>query len=191
MFTGIVRELGRVDAFEGSRLVVVAPETAAGAQVGDSVAVAGVCLTVVEAAEGRLAFDVVPETLSRTALGRLGPGSEVNLEPSLRLGDQLGGHVVQGHVDGVGRVRSVAPEGRVWIDAPESVVRYCIEKGSIAVDGVSLTVAAYDDDGFEVALIPHTLAVTTLGRLEPGDEVNLEADVLGKVVERLVAGRLP
>ena len=191
MFTGIVRELGRVDAFDGSRLVVVAPETAAGAQVGDSVAVAGVCLTVVEAAEGRLAFDVVPETLSRTALGRLGPGSEVNLEPSLRLGDQLGGHVVQGHVDGVGRVRSVAPEGRVWIDAPESVVRYCIEKGSIAVDGVSLTVAAYDDDGFEVALIPHTLAVTTLGRLEPGDEVNLEADVLGKVVERLVAGRLP
>ena len=194
MFTGIVRELGRVDAFDGSRLVVSAPETAGGAAVGDSVAVAGVCLTVVETGEGRLAFDVVPETISRTALGRLEPGGAVNLEPSLRVGDQLGGHVVQGHVDGVGRVRSVTAEGdsrRVWIDAPEEIVRYCLEKGSIAVDGVSLTVAAFDDDGFEVALIPHTLAVTTLGRLEAGDPVNLEADVLGKVVERLVAARLP
>ena len=194
MFTGIVRELGTVDAFDGSRLVVAAKETSAAAAVGDSVAVAGVCLTVVEAAEGRLAFDVVPETLARTALGRLEPGGEVNIEPSLRVGDQVGGHVIQGHVDAVGRVRSVVPEGdsrRVWFDAPETVVRYCIEKGSIAVEGVSLTVAAFDDDGFEVALIPHTLEVTTLGRLEPGDEVNLEADVLGKVVERLVAGRLP
>jgi len=194
MFTGIVRELGTVDAFDGSRLVVAANETSASAAVGDSVAVAGVCLTVVEAEEGRLAFDVVPETLARTALARLEPGSEVNLEPSLRVGDQLGGHVVQGHVDAVGRVRSVAQEGdsrRVWIDAPDTVVRYCIEKGSIAVEGVSLTVAAFDDEGVEVALIPHTLQVTTLGRLEPGDEVNLEADMLGKVVERLVAARLP
>jgi riboflavin synthase len=194
MFTGIVRELGTVVSFDGSRLVVNAAETADGAAVGDSVAVAGVCLTVVEAAGGQLAFDVVPETLSRTALGRIETGSSVNLEPSLRVGDQLGGHVVQGHVDAVGRVRSVALEGdsrRVWIDAPETVVRYCIEKGSIAVEGVSLTVAAFDDDGFEVSLIPHTLAVTTLGRLESGDEVNLEADVLGKVVERLVEARLP
>jgi riboflavin synthase len=194
MFTGIVRELGTVASFDGSRLVVTAPETTAGAAVGDSVAVAGVCLTVVEAMDGRLAFDVVPETLSRTALGHIETGDNVNLEPSLRVGDQLGGHVVQGHVDAVGRVRSVGPEGdsqRVWIDAPETVVRYCIEKGSIAVDGVSLTVAAFDDDGFEVALIPHTLTVTTLGRLEPGAEVNLEADVLGKVVERLVEARLP
>jgi riboflavin synthase len=194
MFTGIVRELGSVVSFDGSRLVVTAPETAAGAAVGDSVAVAGVCLTVVKAVDGRLAFDVVQETLSRTALGQIEAGDDVNLEPSLRVGDQLGGHVVQGHVDAVGRVRSVAPEGdshRVWIDAPETVVRYCIEKGSIAVDGVSLTVAAFDDDGFEVALIPHTLTVTTLGRIEPGAEVNLEADVLGKVVERLVEARLP
>ena len=194
MFTGIVREIGTVAAFDGSRLVLAAPETAPGADIGDSVSVAGVCLTVVEREEGRLAFDAVPETLARTALGRLETGDVVNLEPSLRVGDQLGGHVVQGHVDAVGSVRSVAPEEdsrRVWFDAPESVVRYCIEKGSIAVDGVSLTVAALDDDGFEVALIPHTLAVTTLGRLEPGDEVNLEADVLGKVVERLVAARLP
>jgi len=194
MFTGIVRELGTVDAFGGSRLVVAAPETAAGVAVGDSVSIAGVCLTVVAAEEGRLAFDVVPETLSRTALSRLERGDRLNVEPSLRIGDPLGGHVVQGHVDAVGAVRSVTPEGesrRVWVDAPVAIVRYCLEKGSIAVDGVSLTVAAFDDEGFEVALIPHTLAVTTLGRLEPGDEVNLEADVLGKVVERLVAGRLP
>ena len=193
MFTGIVRELGTVDAFDGSRLVVAAPETAASAAVGDSVAVAGVCLTVVANEDGRLAFDAVPETLSRTALGTLERGDGVNVEPSLRVGDPLGGHVVQGHVDAVGRVRSVTSEGdgrRVWVDAPEAVVRYCIEKGSIAVDGVSLTVAAFDDEGFEVALIPHTLAVTTLGRLEPGHEVNLEADVLGKVVERLLAARL-
>jgi riboflavin synthase len=194
MFTGIVRELGGVARFDGSRLVLEAPDTAARVDVGDSVSVAGVCLTVVEREGTRLAFDVVPETLSRTALGGLEAGDVVNLEPSLRVGDQLGGHVVQGHVDAVGRVRSVEPEGdgrRVWVDAPPSVLGYCIEKGSIAVDGVSLTVAALDDDGFEVALIPHTLAVTTLGRVDPGDEVNLEADVLGKVVERLVAARLP
>ena len=193
MFTGIVLEVGTVAAFDGARLVVEAPETATDAAVGDSVSVAGVCLTVVEAESGRLAFDVVPETVSRTMLRHLEPGSTVNLEPSLRVGDRLGGHVVQGHVDAVGRVRSSEPEGdsrRLWIDAPAAVLGYCIEKGSIAVDGVSLTVAAFDDDGFEVALIPHTLAVTTLGRLAPGDELNLEADVLGKVVERLVAERL-
>ena len=193
MFTGIVHEVGTVAAFDGSRLVVAAPETAADAAVGDSVSVAGVCLTVVAAEEGRLAFDVIPETHSRTALAGLEPGGCVNLELSLRVGDRLGGHVVQGHVDAVGRVRSITPDGdsrRLWIDAPQAVLGYCIEKGSIAVDGVSLTVAAFDDDGFEVALIPHTLAVTTLGRLEPGDELNLEADVLGKVVERLLAARL-
>ena len=193
MFTGIVRELGTVDAFDGSRIVVSASETAAGSAVGDSVAVAGVCLTVVEHGDGRLAFDVVPETLARTALGALVPGGVVNIEPSLRVGDQLGGHVVQGHVDAVGRIRTVTPDGegrRVWVDVPEEVLGYCLEKGSIAIDGVSLTVAALDESGLEVALIPHTLEVTTLGRLEPGDEVNLEADVLGKVVERLLAARL-
>jgi len=147
----------------------------------------------VEREAGSLAFDVVPETLARTGLGALQPGDAVNLEPALRVGDPLGGHVVQGHVDAVGRVRSLAREGdsrRIWVDVPESVVRYCLEKGSIAVDGVSLTVAALDDDGVEVALIPHTLEVTTLGGLEPGDEVNLEVDVLAKVVERLLAARL-
>jgi riboflavin synthase len=195
MFTGIVREVGTVVSFDGSRLVVAAPETAArGVAVGDSVSIAGVCLTVVNVAEERLAFDVVPETLSRTALGGLEPDERLNLEPALRVGDPLGGHVVQGHVDAVGRVRSITLEGdsrRVWVDAPDEVVRYCLEKGSIAVDGVSLTVAALDDDAFEVALIPHTLEVTTLGGLVPGDEVNLEVDVLAKVVERLVAARLP
>jgi riboflavin synthase len=193
MFTGIVREVGTVAAFDGSRLVVAGAVTAASSAVGDSVSVAGVCLTVVETQAGTLEFDVVPETLARTALGRLELGDAVNLEPALRVGDPLGGHVVQGHVDAVGRVRSVAPEGdsrRIWFDGPESLVRYCLEKGSIAVDGVSLTVAALDDDGVEVALIPHTLEMTTLGRLEPGDEVNLEADVLAKVVERLMAARL-
>jgi riboflavin synthase len=197
MFTGIVREIGTVEAFDGSRLVVAAPETAADVGIGDSVSVAGVCLTLVEAGEGKLAFDVVPETLARTALGRLETGDVVNVEPSLRVGDPLGGHVVQGHVDAVGRIRSSLsftslPESRrVRVDAPDVVLRYCVEKGSIAVDGVSLTIAALHDDGFEVALIPHTLAVTTLGRLEEGDEVNLEADQLAKVVERLVAARLP
>jgi riboflavin synthase len=193
MFTGIVREVGTVAAFDGSRLVLAAAETATSADVGDSVSVAGVCLTVVEKSAGSLGFDVVPETLARTALGRLQATDVVNLEPSLRVGDPLGGHVVQGHVDAVGNVRSLAAEGesrRIWLDAPENVVRYCLEKGSIAVDGVSLTVAALDDDGVEVALIPHTLAATTLGRLEPGDEVNLEVDVLAKVVERLLAARL-
>ena len=193
MFTGIVREVGTVAAFDGSRLVVTGVETAASSAFGDSVSVAGSCLTVVERESGSLAFDVVPETLARTGLGGLQPGDAVNLEAALRVGDPLGGHVVQGHVDAVGRVRSLTPEGdsrRIWLDAPEGVVRYCLEKGSIAVDGVSLTVAALDDDGVEVALIPHTLEVTTLGGLAPGDEVNLEVDVLAKVVERLLAARL-
>ena len=182
MFTGIVRERGRVASFESGRLVV---EAAVGAEVGDSVAIAGVCLTVVARENGRLAFDVVPETIARTTLGSLSPGGEVNVEPSLRAGDPLGGHIVQGHVDGVGRVRDVA-EGLTWFDAPEGVVRYCVVKGSIAVDGTSLTVAALDDAGFAVALVPHTLAATTLGALAPGDAVNLEVDVLAKYVERLV-----
>jgi riboflavin synthase len=131
----------------------------------------------------------VPETLARTTLARLAPGASVNLEPALRVGEALGGHYVQGHVDGLGRIRSVEPEGdgkRVWVDAPAEIVRYCVEKGSVTVDGVSLTVAGLDGAGFAVALVPHTLEVTTLGALGPGDEVNLEADVLAKYVERLV-----
>ena len=193
MFTGIVRELGRIASMEGGeagiRVVVDAPDTAPGLGLGDSVAVNGVCLTAVAFDERTISFDAVPETLSRTSLSRLAPGIGVNLEPALRAGDPMGGHIVQGHVDGVGRVRSVAPEGegrRIWIDAPEAVLRYCVEKGSIAVEGVSLTIAALDDAGFAIALIPHTLAVTTTGALEPGHEVNLEVDVLAKYVERLV-----
>jgi riboflavin synthase alpha subunit len=182
VFTGIVREVGRVVEFDGGRLVVEA-ETIADA--GDSVAVDGVCLTVVDSADGvRLSFDVVAETLGRTTLGDLQPGDAVNLEPALRVGEPLGGHYVQGHVDGVGRARSIG--GPVWIDAPPDLLRYCVEKGSIAVDGVSLTVAALDDGGFAVALVPHTLAATTLGGLQPGEQVNLEVDVLAKYVERLL-----
>jgi riboflavin synthase len=189
MFTGIVRELGRVSAFDGSRLRITAPETAPGVAVGDSVAIAGVCLTVVENGGGELSFDAVPETISRTSLGRLRAGDGVNVEPALRAGDAMGGHVMQGHVDGVGAVRSVEAEGdgkRIWFDAPSELLRYCVEKGSIAVDGTSLTVAALDDGGFAVALIPHTLSATTLGSLAPGDTVNLEVDVLAKYVERLI-----
>jgi riboflavin synthase len=189
MFTGIVRELGRVEAFDGSHLRVSAPATAPHVAIGDSVAIAGVCLTVVENGGDTLAFDAVPETVSRTSLGRLEPGGDVNVEPALRAGDPMGGHVMQGHVDGVGGVRSVDPEGegrRIWFDVPAEVLRYCVEKGSVAVDGTSLTIAALDDDGFAVALIPHTLEATTLGGLGPGDPVNLEADVLAKYVERLL-----
>jgi len=186
MFTGIVREVGTVRAFDGSRLVV---ETSTDAGIGDSVAIAGVCLTVTGREDGALTFDVVAETLDRTTLGRLAVGSRVNVEPSLRAGDPLGGHIVQGHVDGIGRVRSLEPEGdgaRLTVEAPPELLRYCVEKGSITIDGVSLTVAGLAEDAFSVALIPHTLSETTLSALDPGDEVNLEADVLAKYVERLV-----
>src|SRR5205085_1764895 len=164
-------------------------ESAQVAALGDSIAIDGVCLTVV-AHDGRtLSFEAVPETLARTSLGSLEAGSRVNLEPALRAGDPLGGHYVQGHVDGVGTVRSVEPEGdgkRIWTDAPAELLRYVVEKGSIAVQGTSLTVAAVGESGFEVALIPHTLEATTLGALEPGDQVNLETDVLAKYVEKLL-----
>jgi riboflavin synthase alpha subunit len=193
VFTGIVRERGRVEAIEGGeeglRLRVRAPQTAAVASEGDSVALNGVCLTVTESRDGSMRFDAVPETLARTALRRLRPGGEVNVEPAVRAGEPLGGHIVQGHVDGVGRVTRVAPEGegaRVHVEAPPKLLRYCVEKGSIAVDGVSLTIAAVDERGFEVALVSHTLGATTLGALAEGDEVNLETDVLAKYVERLL-----
>ena len=163
-------------------------ETPLRVEVGDSVAVDGVCLTVVEATGGRLAFDVVPETVARTKPF----GDVVNLEPALRAGDPLGGHYVQGHVDAVGRIQSVEAEGeglRVFVEAPADVLRYVVEKGSITVDGVSLTVAELADDAFGVALVPHTLEATTLSELVPGREVNLEVDVLAKYVERLLPER--
>ena len=189
MFTGIVRELGAVDSLEeseaGARLRVRAPETAAAAAVGDSVSVNGVCLTAVEVDDGVLAFDAVPETLRRSSLGRLDAGSPVNVEPALRAGEPLGGHFVQGHVDGVARVRRADDEG-LEIEAPPEILRYCVEKGSIAVEGVSLTIARLSEDAFTVALVPHTRAVTTLGALAAGDEVNLEVDLIAKHVERLL-----
>jgi riboflavin synthase len=189
VFTGIVRELGAVEAVEesaaGIRLLVRAPETAAAAAVGDSVAVNGVCLTAVAADDGLLAFDAVPETLRRSSLGRLGAGVHVNVEPALRAGEPLGGHFVQGHVDGVGRVRRADEEG-LEIEAGEDVLRYCVEKGSIAIEGVSMTIAGLGDRSFSVALVPHTRVATTLGSLAAGDEVNLETDVLARHVERLL-----
>jgi riboflavin synthase len=187
MFTGLVREVGTVASFEDGRLVVA---SSTGAELGDSIAVDGVCLTVVENSGGRLSFDVVPETLARVKPF----GARVNLEPALRAGDPLGGHYVQGHVDGVGRVVSVEPEqdgARIRVEPPADLLRYLVEKGSVAVDGVSLTVAAVDETGFEVALIPHTLAETTLSDARPGSPVNLELDVLAKYVERLLPGTMP
>jgi len=190
VFTGIVREVGRVEAVEergeSVRLVVRAPETAAAATVGDSVLLAGVCLTAVEVADGSVAFDAVPETLRRSTLGRLESGGGVNVEPALRAGDPLGGHIVQGHVDGVGRIRRVDDEG-IEVEAPQDVLRYCVEKGSIAVEGVSLTIAGLGESSFTVALVPHTRDVTTLGSVAEGDHVNLEVDVVAKYVERLAA----
>ena len=180
MFTGIVREQARTVSFADSRLVV---ESSLAPRIGDSVNVDGVCLTVVEAQNGHLAFDVMAETTARTK----GFGDAVNLEPALAAGEPLGGHYVQGHVDGVGRVRELADE-RLRVEAPPEILRYCVEKGSIAVDGVSLTIAALDEETFTVALVAHTLEVTTLGSIGPGDPVNLEVDILAKYVERLTGG---
>jgi riboflavin synthase len=194
VFTGIVREVGVVVSAEeaggGRTLVVRAPETAARSEVGDSVSVAGCCLTVARLGGEELAFHAVPETIARSTLGELGAGGQVNVEPALRAGDELGGHYVQGHVDAVGRIRSVEAEGeglRVFVEAPDDVLRYCVEKGSITVDGVSLTIAELADEAFAVALVPHTLGATTLSGLRPGQAVNLESDVLAKYVERLLA----
>jgi riboflavin synthase len=154
--------------------------------VGDSVALAGVCLTAVDVADGAIAFDAVPETVRRSTLGRLETGGGVNVEPALRAGEPLGGHIVQGHVDGVGSVRHVDEEG-IEVEAPADVLRYCVEKGSITVDGVSLTIARFGEESFTVALIPHTRQATTLGAVSEGDDVNLEVDVVAKYVERLAS----
>ncbi len=196
MFTGIIRELGIVEAVDGDedgmRLRVRAPETAAVAAIGDSFALNGVCLTATGVSEGVLTFEAVPETLRRTSLGRLAAGAGLNIEPALRAGDPVGGHIVQGHVDGVGRVISAEPEGegrRLEVEIAPDLARYVVEKGSITVEGVSLTVTDLAPDRFAVALVPHTLGETTLGLLEPGDEANIEVDVLAKHVERLLEAR--
>jgi riboflavin synthase len=192
VFTGLVADLGTVVAVDatadGVRLAVrtaLAPEIAE----GDSVAVNGVCLTATAIADGHFSADVMHESLRRSSLGEVGEGSSVNLELPLRASDRLGGHVVQGHVDGVGVVRSLREDGFarvVEIGAPPELLRYVVEKGSIAVDGVSLTVSAIGDDSFSVSLIPETLERTTLGTAEAGRPVNLEVDVLAKYVEKLL-----
>jgi riboflavin synthase len=203
MFTGIVEEIGRVDALERhdghARLHIGCHEVLGGVEVGDSIAVSGCCVTVTELStdgdDTGFVADLMAETLAATSLGDLEVGSQVNLERALRADDRLGGHLVQGHVDGVGEVvdREEQP-GTVWltITAPPSVATYLVPKGSVTVDGASLTVVdVRDEEGgpasFRIALIPHTLEVTTFGRLRPGDRVNLEADVIAKYVERLLA----
>ena len=181
MFTGLVEQMGEVRR-AGTRLAVATGLTAE-LERGDSIAVNGVCLTAVQIEDGTFEADVMEETLARSSLGALQPGDSVNLELALRVGDRLGGHFVQGHVDATGRIKLVQErEHSRWvrIDAPSEVLRYVVEKGSIAVDGVSLTVTDVDDDGFAVSLIPETLERTTLGSAQPGDAVNLEADMLAK-----------
>lgn len=177
--------MGHVRRRDGGRFEFDAGVVTTDAEIGDSIAVNGCCLTVVELGDGWFAVDAVEETLARTNLGGLAPGDPVNLERPLRLADRLGGHLVQGHVDAVGEIVTPAPDLR--IQAPEAVLRYVVEKGSIAVDGASLTVVSVLDDGFTVAIIPHTERVTTLGAKGAGQRVNLEVDLVAKYVERLLA----
>jgi riboflavin synthase len=194
MFTGIIEELGQVRANDrhddGTRLQVGCRTVLADATIGASIAVNGCCLTMVDLADGAWTADVQPESVERTTLGQLTPGDPVNLERPVRLADRLGGHLVQGHVDAVATVTARVPEAdgstRLTIRVPDHLRRYIVEKGSVTVDGVSLTVTDTTEEEFGVALIPHTLAVTTLGVRQPGDTVNLEADVVAKYVERLL-----
>lgn len=193
MFTGLVQAMGRIESREerpeGVRLRILAGELATEAGIGDSVAVDGCCLTVVERGPDRLAFDVVPETLRRTTLGGREPGHRVNLELPLRPSDRLGGHFVQGHVDAVTEMLERREEGGGVVCAfavPPALAGHLVEKGSVALDGVSLTVAAVAGERFEVALIPHTLEVTTLGERRAGDTVNVEGDILAKYVASLL-----
>jgi len=192
MFTGIVEELGSVRSLEGARLTVTCRTVNGDSAVGASVAVNGTCLTVVEREDDALAFDLSEETIARTSLGALAPGDAVNLERPATLGTRLGGHLVQGHVDGVGVVGAVeiddAGGATLSVGLPPDLMRYVVEKGSITLDGVSLTVASCDGEDVTIALIPHTLSVTTLGAARPGNPVNVEIDVVAKYVERLVGG---
>jgi riboflavin synthase len=196
MFTGIIEELGTVRSIRreagAARLAVAASVVLDGTAIGDSICVNGVCLTVVEMTGAEFAADVANETLKVTNLGELRLGDKVNLERALRLSARVGGHLVTGHVDSVGRIREKRQESnswRVFFEAPESSLRYVIKKGSIAVDGVSLTVADVERSGFSVAMIPHTAKLTTLGFKSAGASVNLETDIIGKYVERLLATR--
>lgn len=196
MFTGIIqttaRLKGRTPSGGGARLILATPRALPALAIGESIAVNGACLTVTGRRGRAFTVDVSPETLRRTTLGRLARGSRVNLERALRVGDRMGGHIVQGHVDGVGRLEAIRPDGnwtRYSFQAPRSLSPYLVEKGSIAVDGVSLTVAGCRGRCFTIALIPHTLAATTLGDRRPGDPVNLEADVLLKQIVAMLRVR--
>lgn len=198
MFTGIVTDLGTVRTVEPAgqgrdlRIVIATAWDTGGIELGASVACNGCCLTVVEKGEGTLAFNASAETLSKTTIGRWRPGAPVNLERALRLGDELGGHMVQGHIDGVGSVAAAAPEGgslRVRIRPPPHLMPYVAPKGSVAVDGVSLTVNDVDADAFGVNIIPHTAQVTTFGRIKPGDPVNIEVDLVARYLARLLDAR--
>ena len=196
MFTGLVEEVGLLTSVESGemlRLNISADRVTADTRAGDSVSVNGACLTVGEVDGRTLTFFAMPETLRRTALGGLREGSAVNLERAMASGDRFGGHIVQGHVDGIGEVLRVRPEGEaeIWeFRAPEAVLRYCVEKGSICVDGISLTIVSVGADTFTVSILPQTRANTNLGVLSVGDTVNLEADVIGKYVERLLEPRV-
>lgn len=195
MFTGLVEELGRVRSIargaDSARLYIAAARVLEGTALGDSIAVNGVCLTVVDMGGDYFAADVMAETLARSNLGGLRPGQYVNLERALRLGDRLGGHLVSGHIDAVGTITALERRDialLVTVSAPPGVLRYVIRKGSVAIDGISLTVVDVDQHSFQVSLIPHTAKVTTLGYKQVGDTVNLEADLIGKYVERLLTG---
>lgn len=198
MFTGIVEELGRLVSLEmgaGSGVITIeAGKVLEGTQLGDSIAVNGVCLTARAFGDGNFSADVMPETLRKSNLGSLKRGAPVNLERALSLGGRLGGHLMLGHVDATGKVVSVRPEGTAvvyTISAPEEVRRYILPQGSVGVDGISLTVARLETDRFSVSLIPHTVSMTTLGECRPGYEVNLEDDVIGKYVYKMLKGGLP
>jgi riboflavin synthase len=189
MFTGIVEELGQFEGRDGDRYRFAATTVLHDAQLGDSIAVNGTCLTLIDQGDGYWLADVSEETAVRTNLGGLAPGDPVNFERPVRMQDRLGGHVVLGHVDAVGKVLTPAPDLRVQI--PRQLMRYCVEKGSVAVDGISLTIFDLDDDSFRVAVIPHTAAVTTLGAKGAGSPVNIEVDVMAKHVEKLLDAHLP
>lgn len=188
MFTGIVEEVGRVQSVTRNRFGFAARKVLEGTKPGDSIAVNGACLTATEIGPGTFAVEIMPETLRRTSMGSLRPGDPVNLERALRVGDRLGGHFVQGHVDDIGRILSIAPEQEailMRVSAPDSIMRYIVEKGFIAVEGVSLTVITRDTGSFTVSLVGYTRDHTTLGRKRTGDPVNLEADIIAKYVEQL------
>jgi riboflavin synthase len=196
MFTGIIEEMGAITSVEptlgGTRLTVLASTVLADLRVGDSISINGVCLTVVTKGEQAFTVEVSPETLSVTTLGRLSGGAPVNLERAMKLNERIGGHLVAGHVDAVGRIRSRQQDGNAivfMIEAPSHVLRYCVHKGSVTVDGISLTINEVTDHSFSVAVIPHTASVTTFGLKQVDDEVNLESDLIGKFVERLLQQR--